>query len=143
MTVTVMHQPRIAWDASRTLVDVACSDVETFAWYRDRISDLLGAACRRDLLATRARLENPLRDDAVCVEAGLWRVRFEDELRVHADLTEGLHLLTMAARMRAAPAEPVRTGRAADAGPAGADGADGPDVPDDPYDGDLGVFRLG
>ncbi|NUR62742.1 MAG: hypothetical protein HOV87_29415 [Catenulispora sp.] len=136
MTVTVMHQPRIAWDASRTLVDVVCSDVETFAWYRDRVADLLGAACREQLLATRARLENPLRDDAVAVEAGLWRVRFEDELRTHADLTEGLHLLTMAARRRAAPVEPVRAGLPADA-------PDSTDDPDDPYDGDLGVFRLG
>jgi hypothetical protein len=137
MTVTVMHQPRIAWDASRTLVDVACSDVETFAWYRDRVSDLLGAGWRQDLLATRARLENPQRDDAIAVEAGLWRVRFEDELRVHADLTEGLHLLTMAARMRAVPVEPVRGGLAADVVPAG------PDGPDGPHDGDLGTFRLG
>ena len=101
MPVTVMHQPRVAWDAARTLVGVACSDVETFAWYRDRISDLLGAACRRELLATRTRLENPQRDDMDCVEAGRWRARFEEELRTHADLTEGLHLLTMAARLRA------------------------------------------
>lgn len=128
-----MHQPRVAWEASRTLVDVACSDVETFAWYRDRVGTLLGPTCHQELLATRKRLENPQRDDAVSVELGRWRVRFEDELRSHAELTEGLHLLTMAARSRAVSAGPWLTGRLADAVPDNTDG---------PFDGDLGLFRL-
>ncbi|NUP46067.1 MAG: hypothetical protein HOW97_01940 [Catenulispora sp.] len=143
MSATVMHQPRVAWEASRTLVDVACSDVEIFAWYRDQVSALLGPVCHRELLATRTRLENPQRDDAFSVEVGRWRVRFEDELRNHAEITEGLHLLTMATRRRALPVGPGPVGSLADAVPGSGDRTDSTDGTEGPSDGDLGLFRLG
>ena len=104
MQATVLHQPRVAWEVSRILVDAARSDTEVFAWYRDRVAKLLGTAYRQELLATRDRLANPQRDDALSVETARWRARLEDALHSSADLTEDLYLLLLDARSRQTPA---------------------------------------
>lgn len=100
MDSSVQHQPRIAFDAARILVDVSVADAGLFAWYCDQVAVLLGPTYRRELLATRKELTTSPRLNARDIEGGKWRVRLEDVLRTRPDVVEGLHQLTLAARVR-------------------------------------------
>ncbi|MBV1856223.1 hypothetical protein [Catellatospora tritici] len=100
MRTDVLHQPRIAFDAATVLTDVSTADEALFSGYRDRLAELLGPSYLEDLLATRAGLLAPGGAERCNVEAGRWRVRFEDALRTRSGLAEGLRELTRATRGR-------------------------------------------
>lgn len=65
---------------------------------------LLDPAHVAQLTGTRHRLAAPDRDDAESVEAGVWRVRFEEILRAHPELAAPLHDLFVATASRLADA---------------------------------------
>ncbi|WP_203906900.1 hypothetical protein [Rhizocola hellebori] len=101
MPANVLHQPRVAFDAARTLVDVCAAD-DIFAWYGDQLAAVLGPSYQRDLLATRTELTRSQRVDIRNIETGKWRVKLEDVLRTRADIAERLHHLTQSATTRLA-----------------------------------------
>ena len=90
MTMTVTHQPRVAWDGALAFVRVAQTPgYDDFAM---QVLRRLGPEQHAQLEDTRARLiDNYYRtggDRYLCdVEAGKWRFRLEDLLRQHPDLT--------------------------------------------------------
>ncbi|WP_246157753.1 hypothetical protein [Catellatospora sichuanensis] len=100
MDSSVRHQPRVAFDAARILVDMSGADAGLFAWYGDQLAVLLGPSYRRELLATRNEVVSSPRVNARDVEGGKWRVRLEDVLRARPDVAESLHQLTLSARVR-------------------------------------------
>ncbi|TWJ23715.1 hypothetical protein [Micromonospora endolithica] len=87
----VIHQPRVAWDAARTLV-AAMPDDDLFGWLAGEVGDLLGPDHERDLRDSRDRL-CAVGDALVPVEVGRWRVRLEDTLRSRPAAAEPLHAL--------------------------------------------------
>lgn len=91
----VVHQPRVAWDAARAFVRAAADD--RFSAFAIVVGGELGWAYHHDLIATRERLRSSPRLDITHVEAGTWRVRLEDLLRYHPDLTDVVRRLTTAA----------------------------------------------
>jgi hypothetical protein len=82
--MTVIHQPRVAWDGARAFVRAAGS-----AHYQDfanRVLRDLGSQIYGDFADTRQRLLTAFVETggdrfAADVEAGKWRVRLEDLLR--------------------------------------------------------------
>jgi hypothetical protein len=97
MTMTVTHQPRVAWDGARAIVRIAQSP--SYDEFAVQVLDRLGPEQHALLEDTRARLvDNYYRtggDHYLCdVEAGKWRVRLEDLLRHHPDLTPTVLELT-------------------------------------------------
>ncbi|WP_155368395.1 hypothetical protein [Catellatospora vulcania] len=100
MNGSVRHQPRVAFGAATVLADVSAGDAALFAWYGDQLTVLLGPSYRRDLFTRRKELVSAPRDITRDVEAGRWRVRFEDVLRTRPEVVESLHRLTLSARMR-------------------------------------------
>jgi hypothetical protein len=93
--MTVVHHPRVAWDTARLIVE-AVSDEQLFAWLRQELGGLLGAAARDALTDTRDRLRRA-GDARVPVEAGLWRVRLEDMLRERPELAGDVSAFTAVA----------------------------------------------
>jgi hypothetical protein len=101
MPQPVIHQPRVAWDAARTIVSIAgTADDELLIWLATRIDHVLGHPCRLALLDTHHRLNETPQQGTPIVETGRWRVRLEDLLRSRPDLTEDVHLLTLDAATR-------------------------------------------
>ncbi|GAA0537344.1 hypothetical protein GCM10010172_18400 [Paractinoplanes ferrugineus] len=100
MTQSVIHQPRIAWDGARAFVRAAGSpQSETFA---SRVLSRLGSEVYGQFADTRQRLLTALVETggdryASDVEAGKWRVRLEDLLRTHPELTDAVRELTVEA----------------------------------------------
>ena len=96
MTQTV-HQPRVAWDGARAFVRAAGSPhSERFA---ARVLSRLGSEVYGQFADTRQRLLTALVETggdrhAADVEAGKWRVRLEDLLRQHPQLTAAVQDLT-------------------------------------------------
>src|SRR5690348_17270751 len=94
---TVIHQPRVAWDAARAFVRAAGSQQsEAFA---ARVLRRLGSETYGQFADTRQRLLTALVETggdryAADVEAGKWRVRLEDLLRQHPQLTDAVQDLT-------------------------------------------------
>ncbi len=94
---TVIHQPRIAWDGARAIVHAAGTQhSEDFA---ARVLSRLGSEMYGHFADTRQRLLTALVETggdrfAADVEAGKWRVRLEDLLRTHPELTGPLAELT-------------------------------------------------
>lgn len=88
----IIHQPRLAWDAARAMV-TACGSDQHFAWLSEQVRQLLGPDYQRSLADTRHRLTGTARAEGRHVEAGAWRVRFDDLLRHHPSLAEPLHAL--------------------------------------------------
>ncbi|MCW3843979.1 hypothetical protein ONA70_28205 [Micromonospora yasonensis] len=82
--MTVIHHPRVAWDAARVIVE-SVHDEQLFSWVRQELGGLLGSAAQAALTETRDRLRRD-GDARVPVEAGLWRVRLEDLLRDRPEL---------------------------------------------------------
>lgn len=89
MTQSVIHQPRVAWDAARAFVRAAGSmDYDRFA---GRVYQQLGVEIYGELSDTRHRLiladaEMPGDQDSVNTEAGKWRVRLQDLMLQRPDL---------------------------------------------------------
>jgi hypothetical protein len=95
----LIHQPRLAWDGARVLVAASESDVH-FVWLSGEVRALLGVAYQRALSETRMRLKAAEHAAAAHAEAGTWRVRLEDLLRRHPELTGPLQELVAAATAR-------------------------------------------
>ena len=97
MSQSVIHQPRVAWDGARAFVRAAGSPhSETFA---ARVLSRLGSEVYGQFADTRQRLLTALVETggdryAMDVEAGKWRVRLEDLLRTHPELTEAVRELS-------------------------------------------------
>lgn len=97
MTPTIVHQPRVAWDAARAIIRATyAADFDAFA---DCVHDVLGPRLHDDLRATRGRVLTGLfgadgDQHVLNVEAGRWRVILEDLLRTRPDLTDAVRALT-------------------------------------------------
>lgn len=97
MPQLIIHQPRVAWDGARAFVRAAGGpDYDTFA---GRVASRLGTEFYGELTNTRQRLlagQLATGGDRFVsdVEAGKWRVRFEDLLRARPDLTTTVRELT-------------------------------------------------
>ncbi|MCI4064592.1 hypothetical protein MRQ36_19220 [Micromonospora sp. R77] len=90
----VIHQPRVAWDAARLVVD-AVRDEDVFRWFSAAVGDLLGPTVEDALEVTRHRLL--WAEHQASIEAGRWRVRLEDALRDRPEVAGELHSLTVIA----------------------------------------------
>ncbi|GGS85703.1 hypothetical protein GCM10010156_50350 [Planobispora rosea] len=88
--MTVVHQPRVAWEGARAFVSAADSDA--YWWLTDMVGRYFGTAYQLNLAETRLRLQ---REDAVFPETGAWRVRLEDLLRARPELAPLLAQLTV------------------------------------------------
>jgi len=94
---TVIHQPRVAWDAARAIVRAAAgARSEDFA---ARVLARLGSEEYGAFADTRHRLLTALVQTggdrhAGDVEAGKWRVRLEELLRTRPELTDAVRELT-------------------------------------------------
>jgi hypothetical protein len=99
MAQSVIHQPRVAWDAALAFVRMAGRPgYDVFA---GQVLEQLGTELYGELGNTRMRLlraavqtSDRFTHD---VEAGKWRVRLEDLLRTNAALITPLRDLTEAA----------------------------------------------
>jgi hypothetical protein len=98
MSVTVIHQPRVAWDAARMMV--SCCMTGQFGWLCDHIGDLFGPDYANALWQTLMHLQHSERDDIREVELGVWRVRFEDVMLGNPPLAARLHALVLEAKAR-------------------------------------------
>ena len=98
MSVNVIHQPRVAWDAAQMMISSCMSG--QFGWMCDRVEELLGPDYANALWQTLMHLQHSTRLDIRQVELGTWRVRLEDALRVRPDLAERLHALVIEAKTR-------------------------------------------
>ncbi|GIH79581.1 hypothetical protein [Planobispora longispora] len=87
--MSVVHQPRVAWEGARAFV--AAADSDAYWWLTDAVGRSLGAVYQLNLAETRLRLR---REDAVFAETGAWRVRLEDLLRARPELAPLLVRLT-------------------------------------------------
>jgi hypothetical protein len=97
MTRSVIHQPRVAWDAARAFVAAAGHD--GFTGFADEVARRLGSAVHSDLAATRERLLTARVDESTdeyvaLGEVGIWRVKIDDLLRRSPELTEAVRDLT-------------------------------------------------
>ncbi|WP_433376833.1 hypothetical protein ACQPZX_08590 [Actinoplanes sp. CA-142083] len=100
MTQTVVHQPRVAWDGARAFVRAAGSQQSD--QFAALVLARLGSEVYGQFADTRQRLLTALVETggdryASDVEAGKWRVRLEDFLRTHPELTDAVHELTIEA----------------------------------------------
>ncbi len=101
MEASVLHQPRVAFEAARTLVHISkATNEDLFSWYGDQLAIVLGAAYVGKFHATRDELRRSRRADIHSIEAGRWRVRLEDLLRTRAEVAESLRELTIQSRQR-------------------------------------------
>jgi hypothetical protein len=95
--MAVIHQPRVAWDGARAIVRAAGS--AHYEGFADRVLQRLGSGVYGDFADTRQRLLTAFVETggdryAADVEAGKWRVRLEDLLREHPDLSGAILELT-------------------------------------------------
>ena len=93
----VTHQPRVAWDAARAVVRVA--QMPYYAEFAEQLMLRIGPDHYLMLADTRARvIDNHHRTGGdryvTDVEAGKWRVRFEELLRTRPDLVGAVLELT-------------------------------------------------
>ena len=101
MTRTVIHQPRVAWEAARAFVQMAGGP--GYDAYAGRVLHRLGPEVYGELANTRQRLLEASVESSdadrftVDVEASRWRVRIEDLLRTDPALVTPLRELTEAA----------------------------------------------
>jgi len=97
MTQTVIHQPRVAWDAARAFVRMTA--YPSYEGYANQVYQRLGPEISVLLEETRTRvIDNLIRTGGdryvTDVEAAKWRVRLEDLLRDRPELTGALLDLT-------------------------------------------------
>jgi hypothetical protein len=99
---SVIHQPRVAWDAARAFVRMAGGP--GYEAYAGQVLSRLGTEVYGELADTHRRLyaaSAPSSDAdrfTADVEAGKWRVRLEDLLRTNPGLVAPVLELTAAAR---------------------------------------------
>jgi hypothetical protein len=98
MSVTVIHQPRVAWDAAQMMISSCMSG--QFGWMCDQIQELFGPEFANGLWQTLMNLQHSERLDIREVELGLWRVRFEDAMLSDPPLAARLHALVLEAKAR-------------------------------------------
>jgi hypothetical protein len=87
--MTVIHQPRVAWDGARAFVRAAGSAY--YEGFANRVLRQLGSQIYGDFADTRQRLltayvETGGDRSVADVEAAKWRVRLEDLLRERPEL---------------------------------------------------------
>jgi hypothetical protein len=87
--MTVIHQPRVAWDGARAFVRAAGS--AHYEGFANRLLRDLGSQLYGDFADTRQRLLTAYVETGgdrfvADVEAGKWRVRLEDLLRERPEL---------------------------------------------------------
>ena len=97
MTQSVIHQPRVAWDAARTFVRAAGSPA--YPEFAGRVYQQLGITLYGELGDTRERLltaeaELPGDQYMTNVETGKWRVRLQDLMTSRPDLVGTLQDLS-------------------------------------------------
>ncbi|MER7889392.1 hypothetical protein ABTX15_06165 [Micromonospora sp. NPDC094482] len=97
--MTVLHQPRVAWDTARVFVG-SVHDDDLFNVLSAEVGELFGPAWQAQLGQTRERLRWAADQQPGLVEAGLWRVRLEEKLRGRPELAEPLRSLTTVAAGR-------------------------------------------
>ncbi|GAB1645754.1 hypothetical protein [Krasilnikovia sp. MM14-A1259] len=90
MAVPVIHQPRVAWEGARAFVRAACGP--EYAAFAGQVVSRLGEDLYGELSDTRARLLDARTQTGgdrrmTDIELGRWRVRLEDLLRTHPELT--------------------------------------------------------
>jgi hypothetical protein len=100
MPARVLHQPRVAWDGARVLVN-ACATGYDFGKLSVRVRELLGPAYEEALWQSQMEVRYSTRPDAPELEAGKWRVRLEDVLRERPELIEVLAEVFADAKARA------------------------------------------
>ncbi|MGX6601860.1 hypothetical protein ACWKSP_06960 [Micromonosporaceae bacterium Da 78-11] len=96
-TPAVVHQPRVAWEGARAFVRAAGS--QNYEGFAARVLARLGSELYGDFADSRQRLLTALVETggdryAGDVEAGKWRVRLDDLLRNHPELTDTVRELT-------------------------------------------------
>ncbi|GAA4701138.1 hypothetical protein [Phytohabitans rumicis] len=84
----IVHQQRLAWDGARVFVAALESDV-LYPWLYRRITALLGSPYGEALADSRRLVRGP-EWDRPFVESAKWRVRLEDLLRYHPELSTEL-----------------------------------------------------
>jgi hypothetical protein len=94
---TVLHQPRVAWDAARAFVRIV--QTPYYEQFADLVLDRLGPDSYLQLRETYDRVLDNLHrtggDRYVTdLEAGRWRVRLDELLRARPDLTGAVIELT-------------------------------------------------
>ena len=97
MTAPVIHQPRVAWDAARAVVRAA--QTPYYAEFAQQMMLRVGHDHYLLLEDTRARvLDNYYRTGGdrfvIDLEAGKWRIRFEELLQTRPDLVPTVLELT-------------------------------------------------
>jgi hypothetical protein len=102
MSVTVIHQPRVAWDAARMMISSCMTG--HFGWMCDHIGDLFGSEFANALWQTLMHLQHSERDNIRQIELGLWRVRFEDAMLRMPALAAPLQALVVEAKVRTSAA---------------------------------------
>lgn len=101
MTQSVVHQPRVAWEAARAFVRMAGGP--GYDAYAGRVLSRLGTEVYGEFADTRQRLLTASAESSdndrftADVEAGRWRVRLEDLLRSDPSLIAPVRELTEAA----------------------------------------------
>jgi hypothetical protein len=95
--MAITHQPRVAWDGARAIVRAAGS--AHYEGFANRVLQRLGSGMYGDFADTRQRLLTAYVETGgdryvADVEAGKWRVRLEDLLRDHPELTDAVLSLT-------------------------------------------------
>jgi hypothetical protein len=73
---------------------------DTFHWFLDRLSDVLGQPYRIAFAETVERLATSELPEQPLLEAARWRAGISDALAEDPALAEDLHLLFLAARAR-------------------------------------------
>lgn len=94
MTQAIIHQPRVAWDGARSFVRAAGSPgAERFALL---VLGTLGEETHAQFVDTRQKLRAAAGGDRYTtdVEAGKWRVRLDDLLKIRPDLIPAIVELT-------------------------------------------------
>jgi hypothetical protein len=92
MSSTVIHQPRVVWDAARAFVRAAAAP--RHHEFASEVHHLLGPELYDPLLQTHDALAGQLDRTPFDLEAGKWRVRLEEFLRAHPDRTDQVRQLT-------------------------------------------------
>ncbi|MEV6306782.1 hypothetical protein AB0M02_45805 [Actinoplanes sp. NPDC051861] len=97
MSSTIVHQPRVVWDAARAFVRAAGGP--RAAEFAHLVRDLLGPDVQEAFTATRDHLAAESARTggdrgAFDLEAGKWRIRLDELLRARPELTEPVRELT-------------------------------------------------
>ena len=100
MSVTVIHQPRVAWDAAQMMISSCMSG--QFGWMCDRVEELFGPEYANALWQSLMQLQHSPRPDIRQAEVGIWRVRLEDAMRDRPELAERLQAVVVEAKTRIA-----------------------------------------